>query len=131
MPAPAVVEGMLRAGPEAPEAARRLVRDLGLDPETLGNLELVVSELVANSVVHGGAESTGEISLRLQAGAERVSGEIYDGGAGFAWAPHEPELTEPGGLGLVLVDRLAERWGMLRRSPFCVWFVMPQPRTTD
>jgi two-component sensor histidine kinase len=119
-----VVEGTLAAGPAAPGEARELVRDLGLDPATRGNLELIVSELVANSVVHGvGEECSGQVRLRLCSEAERVRGEVCDGGDGFEWEPHEPELTEPGGLGLVLVDSLTERWGVRRNCSACVWFV--------
>jgi anti-sigma regulatory factor (Ser/Thr protein kinase) len=119
----AVVERRLHAGPRAPEEARGLVRNLPVDSATRANLELIVSELVANSVVHGGAGVDGAVTLRLRSETEAVSGEICDGGAGFDWEPHEPELSEPGGLGLLLVDRLSESWGVSRNCAACVWFV--------
>jgi hypothetical protein len=51
-----------------------------------------------------------------------VSGEVCGPGATFDWERHEPDLTTPGGLGLVLVDTLSERWGIRRNGETCVWF---------
>jgi two-component sensor histidine kinase len=111
------------AGPQAPGQARDLVRDLALAPDTRANLELIVTELVANSVVHGADALGAEVTVRLRSEQARVRGEICDQGDGFEWEPHLPDLSEPGGLGLMLVDRLAERWGTGRNRTGCVWFV--------
>jgi anti-sigma regulatory factor (Ser/Thr protein kinase) len=112
----------LHPGPEAPGKARELVRDLPLTSEHRANLELIVTELVANSVVHGGDGVRG-VTVTLRADKARVRGEICDAGDGFDWEPHRPDLSEPGGLGLMLVDRLTERWGIRRNCAACVWFV--------
>jgi anti-sigma regulatory factor (Ser/Thr protein kinase) len=51
--------------------------------------------------------------------------EVSDGGAGFV-PPKRPaprlDAEEPGGWGLVLVDRLADRWGVARDEGTSVWF---------
>ena len=116
------VAGSFRAGPDAPSRARELVRGLRLDPDARANLELIVTELVANSVVHGGGNA-GEVTVDLRADQACVLGEICDAGSGFDWEPHAPDLTEPGGLGLLLVDKLTEGWGVSRDPTACVWFV--------
>lgn len=58
----------------------------------------------------------------------RVS--VTDDGFGF-----EPDLDAPpreramGGFGLVLVDRISDRWGVIRDRPNVVWFELDR-RTT-
>jgi two-component sensor histidine kinase len=119
---PASVEDTLRAEPKAPARARAIVRQLSIDEETRRNLELIVSELVTNSVVHGETATNRTLLLKLRCEPAAVSGEVCDYGGGFEWEPHEPELGEPGGLGLMVVDHLAERWGVRRNGGVCVWF---------
>lgn len=112
----------LSARPDAPARARELVRDLPLEPEVSARLELIVSELVANAVVHGGA-SANPVKVRLRADGREVCGEVYDGGRGFDWEPRIPEVTDQNGRGLVLVDQLTTHWGMVQDPDACVWFV--------
>jgi two-component sensor histidine kinase len=117
-----VVETSLELSPTAPAAARRLVDDIGLDDEARGRLELILSELVTNSVVHAGDASDAELLVRLQRDSELVRGEVCGEGPEFEWSPHDADLDEPGGLGLMIVDALSERWGICTNSQVCVWF---------
>ncbi|HKP91310.1 MAG TPA: ATP-binding protein [Thermoleophilaceae bacterium] len=117
-----VVERNLELGPTAPAAARRLVGDITLDADARAKLELILSELVTNSVVHAGDERDAELRVRLRRESERVRGEVCGDGPEFEWAPHDPDLEEPGGLGLMIVDQLSERWGIHHNSQVCVWF---------
>ena len=117
-----VVERNLELGPAAPAAARRLVRDISLEENARAKLELILSELVTNSVVHAGEEREAELSVRLQRERAQVRGEVCGDGPEFEWAPHDPDLEEPGGLGLMIVDQLSERWGIRHNSQVCVWF---------
>lgn len=102
--------------------ARALVRDAlapFADPDTIGEIELVVSELVTNSVVHGPGEP---ITLRLVTTADGdIAGEVEDRGNGLvAIRDHDPEKTI-GGWGLPLVDSLASEWGVHPDTTH-VWF---------
>jgi len=88
--------------------ARRFVR-IALDTSTrqvLDEIELMVSELVTNAMLH--AESPPRVDIVLGRAAYRV--EIYDDD------PSLPQLRDAspdalGGRGIFLVDRLASRWG--------------------
>ncbi|MDP8943718.1 MAG: ATP-binding protein [Actinomycetota bacterium] len=119
------VERTFPAAPEVPARARQLVRHLELDPETHATVELIVSELVTNAVLHGGGARSGELSVALERQGNSIRGEVCDDGEGFQWEPHEPDLDEPGGLGLLVVDKVAERWGVHQNAVSCVWFECP------
>ncbi|HSL56487.1 MAG TPA: ATP-binding protein [Acidimicrobiales bacterium] len=69
--------------------------------------QLIVSELVTNAVLH--AHSPAHLDVRLVRGHLRL--EVTDGGGGTPrqqpWDPHRI-----GGRGLMIVSRLATRWGV-------------------
>ena len=117
-----MIEDRLPLDPRAPGIARELVRGLSVDDPTRETLELIISELVTNSVVHGDDSAGDEVALRIKCEPERVNGEVCGPGSAFEWERHEPDLMEPGGLGLMLVDKLAENWGIRRDGETCVWF---------
>jgi anti-sigma regulatory factor (Ser/Thr protein kinase) len=85
----------------------------------LGDLELVVSELVNNALLHG----SGEIRLALQLDGDRVSGHVVDAGKGFSTTRLERRVDETGGFGLGIAGRLSSRWGV-RDGASHVWFEM-------
>lgn len=96
----------------APGAARQFVGSalLGLlsplgDTEVFADAELVVSELVTNSVRSGAA--TVRVSLELHHGELEL--DVTDDGPGWPTLVR-PDAHETHGRGLVLVDALAERW---------------------
>src|SRR5262245_2041832 len=91
-----------------------------LDERQLEDLRLLVSEVVSNSVRHG--EGTGPIQLRvmLLRSALRVGGE--DPGHGFEPAPERDPVDHNDGWGLLLVDRLSTRWGVVAGPTTLVWF---------
>jgi anti-sigma regulatory factor (Ser/Thr protein kinase) len=89
------------------------------DAATLGHIELVVSELVTNSVRHGPGRP---ITLRLAASqAGDIAGEIHDHGEGVVTLRSADDMPDVGGLGLLLVDSLADDWGVHPGSTN-VWF---------
>jgi anti-sigma regulatory factor (Ser/Thr protein kinase) len=93
------------------------------DENTQMDAELMVSELVTNGVLHGpGGDAWIDVRLRLDASGLTV--EVADTGQGFD--PNDvpdPDPALPGGWGLTLVDRLADRWGTRRmRGRTAVWF---------
>jgi anti-sigma regulatory factor (Ser/Thr protein kinase) len=90
-------------------------------------VRLLVSELVTNSVKHAGAGPQDPIDVALTASADKVRVEVGDGGAGFEPRTSRTSRTEPGGFGLMLVDKLADRWGIERTPRPCVWFEIDRP----
>jgi anti-sigma regulatory factor (Ser/Thr protein kinase) len=86
------------------EAARCPVHNTAVLDEAL----LMVSELVANAVSHGGPPVSVKVSCNASDGMEvRVS----DGSERMP-EPGEPEPTSENGRGLYLVDVLSSRWGV-------------------
>jgi anti-sigma regulatory factor (Ser/Thr protein kinase) len=92
-----------------------------LPADEVARLNLMVDELVTNTVLHGyGGRPEGWIELRLRREGDIVHLQLSDGAAHFDPTRHHPvtpaenldELVQrrPGGLGLGLVRRLALRW---------------------
>jgi Histidine kinase-, DNA gyrase B-, and HSP90-like ATPase len=108
----------LEPGPEAGHQARDRVRYLLRDRVKNGlliDLQLIVSELVTNSVRYGPGETI-EIGIAV-AESGSIKGEVEDHGRGEVTMR---EITdEGGGFGLRIVDALASRWGVCEGS---VWF---------
>lgn len=103
----------------APFKARQAVATL--DPPLAGlpwaDAELLVSELVTNSVVYGSGEN---VVLLIDDGRPaRFRVEVVDGGSGFV--PTARGDRKVGGWGLELVEKLASTWGV-REGSTHVWF---------
>jgi anti-sigma regulatory factor (Ser/Thr protein kinase) len=98
--------------PLAASEARRSLAELALDARVARDLELVVSELVTNSVEHSGVGPEGSVRLNVELDANRVLVEVLDEGSGFNAEDREAHGTDERGRGLLLVDRLASRWGV-------------------
>jgi len=109
--------------PRAPAAtgdARHVIRRrLGelLSEDALDDVLLVVTELIANAVVHG----RGDITLEIAFDGLGVAGVVADEGPGFAPTPRRPGARSDGGYGLELVAQLTDRWGLDDASSR-VWF---------
>lgn len=90
----------------------------------LGELEFaavaVLSELVANAVVHARVSPGREIRTRFLVVEGGVRIEVHDASDQLP-VPRLPD--ESGGYGLALVAELAERWGVEERGGVgkCVW----------
>ena len=103
----------LPAEPHSAKVARDAVA--GLDGHlgaVFGDVVLLISELVTNSVRHAGLDATQPLQLSLATKGDTVRLAVRDPGPGFRppQAPTDP--AHVGGWGLVLVDQLAERWGV-------------------
>lgn len=84
-------------------------------------LELLVTELVSNSVLHGNGEIQ-EVGLDVRAGPRQIHVTVTDDGPGF-----DPDQVQSDGFGLLLVGQLADRWGSDRRpGRSAVWFLLPR-----
>lgn len=115
-----------RGGTLAARSARAAVRERlagQFGEPVLSDVELLVSELATNSVRHGGAGESAELSLELEVTDECVRLAWCDPGPGFEETlKPAPHTEREGGYGLVLLDRLATTWGVQRNGSFCVWF---------
>ncbi|MFF1256687.1 MULTISPECIES: ATP-binding protein [unclassified Streptomyces] len=97
----------LRAVPEARRALRELLDDWG-PPERSETAELLTSELVTNALVHTDHDAV----LTATVGPKRLRVEVRD------FVGRRPRLRVPvaddgtNGRGLVLVQSLADAWGV-------------------
>jgi anti-sigma regulatory factor (Ser/Thr protein kinase) len=111
-------------GPSAASAARNALRALEprLADQVLDDIRLLVSELVTNAIRHADGGGSGDIGLdvSIERGCIRV--EVADPGPGFVPRERDSDTSRPGGWGLYLVDRIADRWGIARNSMNRVWF---------
>ena len=115
---------VLPGGPEAAFEARSAVRLLRrpIGRELVPLIELLVTELVSNSVKHGRAGPDDPVRLELVVSDQAVRVEVSDLGPGFRPTPQpKPAPGGIGGWGLIMVDRSASRWGT-RHGGRCVWF---------
>ncbi|WP_432093027.1 ATP-binding protein [Streptomyces sp. bgisy100] len=94
-------------------------------PDQADVAELLISELVTNALVHtdSGAEVTAVlVQGRVARTANRLRVEVRD------FVPRRPAVRKPGseatgGRGLVLVESLADSWGVQPQGPGkVVWF---------
>lgn len=122
--APKALRLSIAGGPRAPERARAWLQSAAdwLPEEVERNLMLLASELVNNSVLHGGAGEDDMIEIELRRTDTGVFAEVSDTGPGFAPKGRDRDLDEPGGWGLVLVESIAKRWGVERSGRTRVWF---------
>ena len=118
---------------EAPAMARRFLSEFlaeVLPSEMRENAALLTSEVVTNSVRHAGPSAGGGIGMELVLSDDHLRVSVTDDSPGF-----EPDLDgtasdqDIGGWGLILVDRIADRWGVTRDQPNVVWFELDR-RTT-
>ncbi|PJN41901.1 protein phosphatase [Streptomyces sp. CB02959] len=111
------------ADPEGLSAARHMIRAAVRAwgaRERSDEIELVADELITNALLHTDGEAV--VNIRMPHGAERrLRLEVEDGSSSL------PRRREPGeagvsGRGLLLVDRLADVWGVEPRGGGkCVW----------
>ena len=97
-----------------------------LGAEGLEVARLLVSELVANAIVHGRLNHGEPIALQVYLGSDAVRVEVHDAGPGFDTELAERELMDPSGRGLVLVAKMAQRWGVEPGGGATVWFELPR-----
>lgn len=113
----------LTGGPAAPAAARRALRELAVPTQApRDKLELLVSELVTNSVKYAPAGPDAWLDLHVAVSDRGVRVEVSDDGDGFQPARVGPNRDLTSGWGLYLVDALADRWGVARDKRTRAWF---------
>lgn len=105
----------LRATRTAPRRARRALSQLQLALPLAFDAQLLVSELVSNSVRHAGLGRDDPIRVTADWSGDRLWVHVRDRGRPRRASPVAGSIRPaPGaesGWGLYLVDRLASRWG--------------------
>jgi len=112
----------LEPTPSAPRAARSFLADhLGpVDPDSAYAAALCASELVTNGVLHARTP----IVLGVTLGDQRLLVTVGDSAGGTPYMP-PPDDDRPSGRGLLLVDALADEWGVTdERDGKTVWFTI-------
>ena len=120
---PCAASAELAARPEAASAARRLLEPFGgrVHEGVVERAKLLVSELVANSVVHGSVSAP--IRLRVESRSESLRVQVTDAGPSFEPVVRHPSSESQSGWGLFLVDTLSDRWGVdPSGTDVTVWF---------
>jgi anti-sigma regulatory factor (Ser/Thr protein kinase) len=114
----------------APARARAVLADVLVDalpPERVQDGQLLISELVTNSVLHAGLSETDSIDVLVIVDDDAVRVAVTDRGSGFAVGDELDPSKRPAdvwesGRGLSLVELLADRWGTDRGASGEVWF---------
>jgi anti-sigma regulatory factor (Ser/Thr protein kinase) len=104
----------VRLPPEAPSVKRArdevaaALRAMGWHDDSIDRARVVASELATNALLHAG---TGfEVTIRIEDSAWI---EVADGApAALPQQRADPDDPRPGGMGLYLVDAMAEEWGV-------------------
>lgn len=116
LPQPAAGVLRLQHSPVAvPTARREIRRELlaaGLEENLLDDVEVVVSELLGNSVRHAAAIAGGVVLLAWRVASDEVVIRVTDGGGGRGVAPRNGGPMADSGRGLQIVERLARVWGV-------------------
>jgi serine/threonine-protein kinase RsbW len=97
-----------------------------IEPGVLRDAQLLVSEVVTNSIRHSGSDDP--IGLRVWLRRSGVKVEIADGGFGFEAGKIGARADAEGGRGLMIVEAVADRWGVRRDAGTRVWFELSPRR---
>jgi anti-sigma regulatory factor (Ser/Thr protein kinase) len=112
--------GSVHAGSHARQAICEQFGEI-ITSDELDKVRVLVTELVNNAVLHGGADDQHHVVVHLAVAPERLRGEVCDGGPGLD--PEAlPSARDVGGNGFILVDCLSSRWGIATDAGTCVWF---------
>ena len=124
-----LISRSFRADRNAPRAARHALDELNgrIDAPLKDDIRLLVSEVVTNSVIHAQSETPGDVGLDVWAWDDVVRVAVTDSGPGFT-AQDNPRGGERSGWGLMMVDRLADRWGVELHDGTEVWFELARSR---
>src|SRR4051812_32732979 len=100
--------------PRPPPATSALTRRTGAAPGATG--------LATPGPPLAAAAAPGEIGLDVSIESGSVRVEVANPGPAFVVRERDNDTSRPGGWGLYLVDRIADRWGVARNSMTRVWF---------
>jgi anti-sigma regulatory factor (Ser/Thr protein kinase) len=95
---------------------RRVADVWGYETQLIDDAELVASELTANAVLHGQAGACNCFDVRLKPGHQRLRIEVADTSSSLPRQKAPGSVAETG-RGLLLVEAVCRRWGVVRETP--------------
>lgn len=123
-----------QAEPERIADARQQLRELLHDwasADQLDSAVLLVSEMVTNVLVHTDVDALLVAEVTGEPGKRRIRVEVTDGSDALPHRRHPGELASSG-RGLVLVEMLADTWGVDPRGEGkSIWFEFSEAADTD
>jgi anti-sigma regulatory factor (Ser/Thr protein kinase) len=119
----------IRNGPHAPAQARRLVDSLtdSVPAPILDEVRLITSEIVTNSYKHAGNPPGHPIEVTLHLRTDRLRLEVIDRSVFDPTPETSTELREVK-WGLVILDRIADRWGRISEGGIWAEFRLDSPK---
>jgi anti-sigma regulatory factor (Ser/Thr protein kinase) len=117
-----VLDLTVRCDVEAPSLVRRALDRVELSESVRDDARLVATELVGNAILYPGCTSEHELHVRARLNSTLLEISVHD--------PDLPDNTRKarkrrdrsvGGLGLLIVERLSWRWGVLGFDGRLVW----------
>src|SRR3954447_22836685 len=112
-------------GEKAAGHARRVLARWLVDvmpADRLGDIQLLVTEIVANCVRHGRVGEDGQIDLIVSVADSVIRTEVRDTGIQADPRVRTPDLSGGGGFGMVLVERMSSAWGVDHEPNVVMWF---------
>lgn len=108
----------------AARAARQSIRSLEpyVPEEKIQDLNLLVSELVTNSVKHGSLMQDQAIEIDANPTERGIKIEVSNPGRADMTNKIEQRAMAESGWGLLLVTKIASRWGMSMNGSTHIWF---------
>ena len=118
----------LRLDPDVDAAgkAREALERLEVERGVLQDMNLLVTELVTNSVRHADAPAHEPVQVEVAVAGDHVFVAVEDGGSGFKPKPRSAHSPRDSGWGLHLVERLSSRWGVMSNGRTRVWLELPR-----
>jgi anti-sigma regulatory factor (Ser/Thr protein kinase) len=111
-------------GLDGPGEARGAITEwLGgrVGAKTLDDVRLVITELVTNSVRHGGLRPADHVRIRARATGDRLRVDVEDAGRAGSVERRRTGRGQAGGFGLNIVQTVSARWGVSLAHGTRVW----------
>lgn len=100
------------AVPIARRQLRHELENVGIDENVLDDIEVVVSELLGNSVRHAAPIAGNVVLVTWRISNAEIVVRVTDGGGGRGVEPRHSGPMADSGRGLQIVERLARVWGV-------------------
>lgn len=108
--------------PTAPRRAREALAELDEIAPVRDDALLVASELATNAVLHSGCGAEDDFELWAERTSDSLRITVLDiGRSGMEPVRRHPDPTRPGGMGLAVIEQVAQRWGAERDGQLRVW----------